>query len=231
MLARFVWVGREVQCPHCRATLRIPAPSPDGQPALAAAPALAPKRVFNFACPRCDCLLESHTGMSGSEGRCPTCGSRFLIPYIQRGSGMPTRVEVLEGDVQDPTPVHAYAASGDQAPQIVRDDAGTPHIRCPRCHAESAIEADACVGCGAPFSIEGASTLQTMRWNRPAITAMVAGVIALPLAMLFLPGVLAIALGMRAISLYPGMKPSFPAVVAIVFGIMSIPLGFLLWAL
>ena len=133
LLARQSWVGRDVECPHCQASMSVPEPVAGDEPTPGKRPSLVARRFFNFPCARCDSLLEGHTGMSGQPGRCPTCGARFVVPSFNPRTNKPTRAKLLEDDGAAPMPVHAYGSSGAQAPRIVRDDDGTSMIVCPKC--------------------------------------------------------------------------------------------------
>ena len=81
---------------------------------------------------------------------------------------------------QDPTPVHAYAAAGDKAPEIVHlKDAGQA-IVCPRCDATSDIEQNYCEACGFPFTMEGANRAAHSTADGYAVASFVVGLISLP---------------------------------------------------
>src|SRR6185369_14138483 len=66
----------------------------------------------------CSSRLEAVESMAGQSGTCPTCGNSIVIPILDyRGRLIdPTSGQVIK---QDPHPVHAYAAAGHKAPQIV----------------------------------------------------------------------------------------------------------------
>lgn len=229
LIARRGWVGREVQCPHCSSLLRVPAESSDGRPVLAAGPNLSAKRCFNFACPRCDCVLEAHTGMSGQRGTCPTCAARFTIPFIRAGSGKPEKPVLIEGEAADPVPLHAYAASGCQAPRIVQRGDGDSVIECPRCNTHNPIDADTCASCGTPFTMEAAPTIGKLRRDSRATAALAFGVLALPLCFAIVPGLLASWLGLRS-AMYAGSeRRSTAGLVGLVLGLVSLIGGITFW--
>lgn len=179
VLARPAWVGREVRCPHCSGVLRVPEPAPANIPVRARQPAFGPNRYFNFACGRCKSLLETHTGMCGQAGRCPTCAASFIVPEIDDRTGLPAGEAQVADDGENPTPMHAYAASGSQAPQIVSGADGVSRIECRRCGGVSPVDADACEGCGVPFTIEAAPTTRDHDVSRLAWTAVGCGLLAL----------------------------------------------------
>jgi DNA-directed RNA polymerase subunit RPC12/RpoP len=223
------WIGREVRCPHCSSTLQVPIPPPDDSPVRANPPSMAPRRAFNFACPRCGALLESHTGMCGQNARCPTCAAQLVVPFVNPRSGMPDRAQLLETEVTDPTPLHAYAASGHQAPRIIHHGDDEPVIECPRCNAHSPMDADSCNACGAPFTLEGAQTMQKLRFTRESIAALVLGLIALPLAPIFIPGMIAVALAWRSIRDSAGMRAPPLAIAGLILGTISLAGGVVWW--
>jgi hypothetical protein len=202
VLTRRGWVGRDVRCPFCASVLRVPVPLPGRRAMSAEAPALTPARFFNFPCPRCDVLLEAHTGMSGRDGHCPTCGTTVEVPHIDRESGLPAPAAELDaGPVEGPTPLHAYAASGALAPEIVRQPDGTMVIRCPGCRDDNPLDANRCATCGLPFTLDAAPTGSADRQRAAGIGAMTLGVFGLPsvyLPFLLLPATLALVLGLRA---------------------------------
>lgn len=202
VLARESWIGRDVRCPHCSGVLRVPEGVPGDPPVRARQPAFGANRYFNFACGRCKALLETHTGMCGQPGRCPTCAANFTIPYVDPDSGLPEGEAHVEDDGENPTPMHAYAASGGQAPQIVVGPDKISRIECPRCHGVSPIDADACAACGVPFTIDAAPSARDADVRTKAIAASVLGALALasPLTPLFLvAGLIGAALGVVAI--------------------------------
>lgn len=156
--------GRRVSCPHCGG--RFDAPSPAGAWAVVC-PAEDGGTPFQFQCLRCQSILEGHPAQSGQRGKCPTCGAVFTIPQVDPRTGRALSAADPGDDGQDPTPVHAYAAAGEQAPRIVRLDDGRATIECPRCHHHSRIKANGCEACGHPFTMDGAL--------RPAVVAAPGG--------------------------------------------------------
>jgi hypothetical protein len=77
--------------------------------------------------------------------------------------------------------VHAYAAAGDRAPRIFRDDGGSQFIRCPRCSSNSPITANNCKSCGMPFTMEGTTLEAAGSSNGFAVASLVLGIIGMPL--------------------------------------------------
>lgn len=198
MLARAGWTDWVVACPYCQSPLTVPELSgPPGQPVRARRSRIVAKQAFNVACPRCQSLLETHTGASGRVGTCPTCAARFQIPYVDR-RGLPDAARLIDGDVDAPTPLHAYAASGQQAPRIIRRPDGTAAIACPKCGRENDVDASGCAACGTPFTIEAAPSSSAMQATRDANLSLVFGVASLLLPV-FIPAIVAIGLGGRAV--------------------------------
>lgn len=229
VIARRTWVGREVHCPHCYSVIRVPAAPADGRPVRADGPNVSTKLAFNFACPRCDCLLEAHTGMSGQFGMCPTCAARFRVPHLRGRSGVPQKAELVEGVVDTPTPLHAYAASGHQAPRIVQTDDGLAVIECPRCNAHNAIDADNCAACGAPFTMEAAATIGKLhrdRWAKSSLGLGVVGVLAFPV---MLPAAVAVWLGLRSVMFAGSERRSVYGFVGLTLGLLSLIGGAAFW--
>lgn len=229
VIARREWVGREVYCPHCYSVIRVPEAPADGRPVQADAPNVSTRLGFNFACPRCACLLEANTGMSGQLGTCPTCAARFHIPYLHGRSGRPQKAELVEGGVADPTPLHAYAASGHQAPRIVRTDGGGAVIECPRCNAHNAIDADTCAACGAPFTMEAAATVGKLRRDRRAVGSLTLGIIGLLAFPLMLPAAAAVWLGLGSVMFAGSDRRSVLAIVGLALGLLSLIGGTVFW--
>ncbi len=223
------WVGREVRCAHCSAVQTVPEQTAAGaEPPTGDAPKLTAKRYFNFVCKRCSSVLEAHTGICGKRGHCPTCDAFFVIPHVDPRTGLPTGEADPGDDGQDPTPVHAYAASGDQAPQIVRGDNGEPAIKCPRCNAHNSLDANSCEACGRPFTLEGASVARG-RYDAQGLASLGLGLLALPLCMFFVPGVLAITVGWLRARETPG-SPWPPLIRAgVALGGLSLAMGVVFW--
>jgi hypothetical protein len=140
--------------------------------------------------------------MSGGTAHCPTCGLRLTIPFIDPASGLPLPAPPADPtEFEDPTPLHAYAASGALAPQIIRRPDGTAVIACAGCGAENEMDADRCTACGAPFTLEAAPTGSGSHLRAVELGAVTLGSIGLAsvyLPFLLLPAVLGMVLGIRA---------------------------------
>lgn len=229
LLTRTRWIGWEVECPHCRSLMSVPEPSVDKHPIPATAPYLGPKFCFNFPCPRCACLLQANTGMTGKPADCPTCAARFMIPAVNPGTGRPEKAPLLERQDEPPTPVHAYGASGFQAPQIIRTADGLLEIQCSFCQAINEIDADNCSACGAPFTMEAAATIEkisTRRWVHYSITAGVLGAIGFPL---LIPAALAMWWGARAAMTIPVSNRGWLGLIGLFLGIAGFGGGLVFW--
>lgn len=221
VIARDGWIGREVQCPHCSSVIRVPPRPAIDVPIRSDPPNLSAKKCFNFACPRCDCLLEAHTGMCNQHGSCPTCGARFVVPYLSRVGGRPEKAKLLEGTIEAPMPVHAYAASGEQAPTLQRHADGSISIVCPRCGSQNEIDADVCVTCEAPFTMNAAPTLTGLQSERLGLSAVILGVVGLVFFPLVLPALIGLVCGVLA-----AFKATYAARVAqAVVGIVTAAVG------
>lgn len=229
LIARDAWMGREVQCPYCHSVMRVPPMPSSGQPVRAHEPNLAERLCFNFACPRCDCLLEAHTGMCGQPGTCPTCAARFRIPYLRGRSGVPEKATLVEGQAGMPTPVHAYAASGHQAPRIVARPDGTSVIECPRCNAYNPIDADTCTACGTPFTIEAAPSVGQLRRDTRATASVTLGVVGLVFFPVVIPGALAVWFGLRSTMFAGPARRSVLGLVGAALGLASLIGGGAFW--
>lgn len=224
------WAGKEVRCPHCNSVQKVPLSDGSQASIRGATPNLTAKRCFNFVCKRCQSVLEAHTGMSGQQGHCPTCDAFFIIPGVDPRTGMPTGKADPGDDGQDPTPVHAYAASGEQAPTIVRDESGLPAIKCPKCNAHNELDADNCAACGMPFTIEGASVARESFFRGGSgMASMILGLLSIPTCMFFIPGLLAITLAYLHRRETPGRKWPASALVGLMLGLLSLPLGVGIW--
>jgi DNA-directed RNA polymerase subunit RPC12/RpoP len=206
-------VGQLVRCPTCLSTLRVPAPaaavSVGAGDDFAPPPPPPPQREYNgfggpprsgagkrygFNCGYCSSRLEATESMAAQEGQCPTCGNNITIPILDRYGRLidPKTRQIIK---QDPHPVHAYAAAGDRAPRIFRDDAGGQFIRCPRCNSTSPITANNCKSCGMPFTMEGTTLEAAGTSNGFCVASLVLGIIGLPAACAFIPSILAIIFG------------------------------------
>lgn len=226
VLARRAWIGREVKCPHCGGIMRVPEPAQDGRTPRGLAPIVGGQH-FNFACGRCESLLEANTGLCGRAGRCPTCGARFIVPHLDSRTGLPEGPAVVEEDGEPPMPVHAYGASGASAPQIVRRPDGTSAIECPRCGRQNPVDADACGDCSTPFTMAATPTAYSHEAGTRALGALVLGLVSLAAlrhGFFALAGIGAIVLGWNAIQRSRSRKPA-AAVVAIVLGVLAFPLA------
>ena len=227
IIARTAWIGTEVRCPHCSAIMSVPPPREDGRPVRAAPPPLLSRQQrFNFACPRCESLLETQVSLFGQPGCCPTCGARFLIPWIDNRSGAPPAAKLIDANDQDPTPMHAYAASGHLAPRLRRLDDGALRIECPRCGGQSEVTANNCSACGVPFTIEGVPTARGGAGSALATASLVLGLLAIPLCMLIVPGLVAAILGFVSWLRQPGKRPSGQALAGIILGVLGTAAGF-----
>jgi hypothetical protein len=209
--------GRRVRCPRCRGEFELapatshespPRATPPPVPSIGTIPVgsdtATPRPVgtycrFNFACPRCESVLEAHSGQSGRSGRCPSCATTFLVPTFDPESQTVGPVHSVSGEPQDPTPVHAYAAAGAKAPEIVQTEGGEQAVQCPRCDQLSPIEANRCEECGLPFTMEGVSyDVVPGRTNGYAIASLAMGLLGLPCSVLVVPQVLAVIFGLVA---------------------------------
>jgi hypothetical protein len=132
--------------------------------------------------------------MAAQEGQCPTCGNTIVIPILDRYGRLidPITREIIK---QDPHPVHAYAAAGDRAPQIVRLSDGGQAIDCPRCHSVSPINSNNCRSCGMPFTMEGTTLEAAGTSNGFCVASLVLGIVGLPLMCFVVPSVLAVIFG------------------------------------
>lgn len=231
LTAQRAWAGREVRCPHCARVFRIPPAPGTDRPVRAPFPSLEPRVRFHFGCPRCQSLLEAHAGMCGEPACCPTCGARVVVPALNPRTHMPDRAALLDSDDQYPTPMHAYAADGHRAPRLERLSDGTMIIRCPRCGARCAVDADACAACGAPFTIEGAPTATGSSDDSRAVAALVLGFISLPLCKLLVPAAVAVVLGVMSLHVGSDRKASGVGIVGLILGIVALAAGVALWLL
>ena len=212
--------GSLVRCPTCLTTLRVPAPVAQHANALAGAVAAGgssppsgsvstsfappPPQTFGglrgagkrygFNCGYCSSRLEATESMAAQEGQCPTCGNNITIPILDRYGRLidPKTRQIIK---QDPHPVHAYAAAGERAPEILRAGDGKQIIKCPRCKTSSPITANNCKSCGMPFTMEGTTLEAAGSSNGFCVASLVLGIIGLPAFCAVLPPILAIIFG------------------------------------
>ncbi len=132
--------------------------------------------------------------MAAQEGQCPTCGNNITIPILDRYGRLidPKTRQIIK---QDPHPVHAYAAAGERAPQILRGPDGKQAIRCPRCGGGSPITANNCKGCGMPFTMEGTTLEAAGSSNGFCVASLVLGIIGLIPCTYGVPSALALIFG------------------------------------
>jgi DNA-directed RNA polymerase subunit RPC12/RpoP len=151
-------------------------------------------RRYGFNCGHCSSRLEATEAMAAQEGTCPTCGNTITIPILDRYGRLidPKTRQIIK---QDPHPVHAYAAAGDRAPQIVKQPDGTRAIQCSRCGGLSSITSNNCRPCGMPFTMEGTTLEAAGGSNGFAVASLVLGIIGLLSFCLVIPPVLALIFG------------------------------------
>lgn len=149
---------------------------------------------YGFNCGYCSSRLEATEAMAAQQGQCPTCGNTIVIPILDRYGRLidPRTRQIIK---QDPHPVHAYAAAGDRAPRILRQNDGKQIIRCPRCSAASPITANNCKACGMPFTMEGTTLEAAGTSNGFCVASLVLGIIGIPAFCTFIAPLLAIVFG------------------------------------
>ena len=132
--------------------------------------------------------------MAAQEGQCPTCGQAIVIPILDRYGRLidPLTKEVLK---PDPHPVHAYAAAGERAPEIHRQNDGSQLIVCNKCRRNSPIMANNCKHCGMPFTMEGTAPEAAGTSNGYAVASLVLGILGIPCSMTFIVPLLAMIFG------------------------------------
>ena len=152
-------------------------------------------RRYGFLCSYCSSRLEAVESLAGQSGTCPTCGNSIVIPILDyRGRLIdPTSGQIIK---QDPHPVHAYAAAGHKAPQIVQAQ-GTEDrfIKCPRCSRNNILTSNNCQGCGLPFTMEGTVGDAVSGTNTWAVASLVLGIVGIPGCMIVVPPILALVFG------------------------------------
>lgn len=178
--------------------------------------------MFNFPCPRCGSVLEAHTGMCGHHGRCPTCAARFIVPWLKRRSRLPERAQLLDDESETPVPLHAYAAEGVAAPKIVEMPGGVQAIECPQCRQRNPVDADACAGCRAPFTMDAAVTMGTLRSDTRSAATLALGVVGLLLFPLVVPSLLAVWIGARNLMDPEGARGQLSSTIGVALGVIAL---------
>ncbi len=157
-------------------------------------------RRYGFLCSYCSSRLEGVESQAGQSGTCPTCGNAIVIPLLDyRGRLIdPTSGQIIK---QDPHPVHAYAAAGHKAPQIIgAAGSGDRFIRCPRCLRNNILSCNNCQECGLPFTMEGTVGDAMAGTNAAAVTSLVLGIVSVLLGFVFVvPPILALIFGIVAL--------------------------------
>jgi hypothetical protein len=208
-----------------------PPPAPAAQPST---PVMSGRR-YGFLCSYCSSRLEAVESMAGQTGTCPTCGNSIVIPILDyRGRLIdPTSGQVIK---QDPHPVHAYAAAGHKAPQIVPGPGGGTEerfIKCPRCQRNNALSSNNCLGCGLPFTMEGTVGDAVSGTNTWAVASLVLGIVGIPASCFFVPSILAVIFGgiaMRSTNQATGQASGQGlAIAGLILGTIGMVIGFLLW--
>jgi DNA-directed RNA polymerase subunit RPC12/RpoP len=232
--------GTLVRCPTCLTTLTaplsvgathsMPAPAAPGHTAGMPGLGRSTGRRYGFNCGYCSSRLEATDAMAAQEGQCPTCGNNITIPILDRYGRLidPKTQKIIK---PDPHPVHAYAAAGERAPNIVRQDDGSQQIRCSRCFAPSPISANNCRQCGMPFTMEGTTLEAQGSSNGYAVAALVLGIIGLPAGITIILPLLAVIFGIVGLrqlgpsSAEPSTSSRAMAIAGLVCGSIGLMLG------
>ena len=128
---------------------------------------------------------------AGQHHHNPTDGS-------QRPAAGPKTREILK---PDPHPVHAYAAAGDRAPAIVRDENGDSIFAAPDAARRTPWPPTpaAPAACGLPSKAPGAATASGTNRSNMAVASLVLGIISIPAFFFIVPAALAIVFGVIAL--------------------------------
>jgi DNA-directed RNA polymerase subunit RPC12/RpoP len=191
-------------------------------------------RRYGFLCSYCSSRLEAVESMAGQSGTCPTCGNTIVIPILDNRGRLidPTSGKVIK---QDPHPVHAYAAAGHKAPQIVPTPTGDRQIRCPRCARLNPLAVNNCLGCGLPFTMEGTAGDAMSGTNTWAVASLVLGIVTIVGGFcLLVPPILAIIFGfiaLRGNNSPNGQSSGFGiAIAGMILGTIGLVIGGIMWA-
>ena len=185
-----VQVGQRMRCPHCHEGFNVADPQERD-------PSVPLGQVFSFRCTQCHSRLEAYTGMIGQSGQCPTCAVECIVRRLNEDAA---RAGGTEPEAEYRQPVHAYAAAGEQAPEILRLDNGAQAIRCPRCKTINEVNRNNCTHCSAPFTLEGAErAVPVGKGGSTDTAAMVLGVVGVVLFFIVVPSLLALVFGVIAL--------------------------------
>ena len=121
--------------------------------------------------------------------------------------------------------MHAYAASGTQAPRIIESEGSEPLIECRRCGTRNPITADSCSGCRVPFTMDAAPVSASSTQERRADAALVLSLISLPLCQFLVPAALAVLFAVSSRDWAAGRMPT-TGVAALLIGLLSLAMGF-----
>lgn len=125
--------------------------------------------------------------------------------------------------------MHAYAASGQDAPRIVRRGGDVLEIECARCRASNSIDAHHCRACGVPFTMEGVTVRGRSLRSDLGTLSVLLGFLSIPLAMLLVVGIAAVVLGIASFARSGRLQPG--ALFGMVLGSLSTLAGLLLHGL
>ncbi len=161
------------------------------------------QRRYYLVCLCCGSRLEVTTALAGRSANCPTCGITFEVPDLATLAASDHQVLEVGQPPNERAAVHAYAAAGAMAPEVVTDDSGASMIRCRRCGTMNPIDANSCRSCGMPFTVEAGTGISVGPWRGWTVVSLVLGILALITYPVPLLAVAAIATGLVAVkSLY-----------------------------
>jgi len=189
--------------------------------------------MFRFRCRRCASVLEAQVNQSGQQARCPSCDAEFSVPQIDPYTGLAAGDADPGDDGQYPAPVHAYAAAGHAAPRVIRLPDDSLVIECPACTQRTAITANNCPKCGRPFTLEGMSETVVTAESKSHTLPLVLGLIALPLSLCggigAVPGVIAVAIGLRNLAIERKASSTSSSIGGIIFGLLACAVSVAYW--
>lgn len=158
---------------------------------------------YYLVCLCCGSRLEVTPALAGQPAKCPTCGVGFNVPDAGRLKASQWEPIHVGEPPEERMAVHAYAAAGDMAPEVITDDSGGGMIRCRRCGTMCGIEAESCRSCGIPFTIEAGTGIQSGQWSGLTVASVFLGILSLATYPWPVLAVAAIVTGLLAIkSLY-----------------------------